>query len=136
VLVGAWERARVVAPASGFASLVADLPALRPHHLNAALQEAGRHERSFVPDAAGTGTTLLAALPGAAYAPAYGTASSHRHRLSGATPVSLPPDSPLRRDVDTLGDLGSASTRGVGPRTARLLDAVLGGDFRTGAASG
>jgi 2-phospho-L-lactate guanylyltransferase len=125
VLLEAWEHARTVAPRTAFASLVADLPGLRPQHLTAALVEAGRHERSFVPDAAGTGTTLLAVLPGAVYAPSYGTASARRHGLAGATPLSLPAGSPLRRDVDTLTDLGGASESGVGPRTVRLIGAAL-----------
>jgi 2-phospho-L-lactate guanylyltransferase len=134
VLGAARQVARAVAPTSAFASLVADLPALRPGDLAAALVEAGRHARSFVPDAAGTGTTLLAALPGAVYAPSYGTASAHRHRAGGATPLELPASSPLRRDVDTLTDFGRASASGVGPRTARLLGTVLGGPvcFRAG----
>jgi 2-phospho-L-lactate guanylyltransferase len=127
VLATARERVRAVAPTSGFASLVADLPALRPGDLAAALVEAGRHDRSFVPDADGTGTTLLAALPGAVYAPSYGLASSSRHRRGGAMPLALPSDSTLRRDVDTLTDLGRASADGVGLRTSRLLGTVLAG---------
>lgn len=126
VLTGAWEKARVDFPTSAFASVVADLPGLRPHDLTAALSQAGRHARSFVPDAAGTGTTLLAALPGARYAPAYGTASAHRHRLGGAMPLALPLGSGVRRDIDTVPDLGAASARWLGERTARLLSGVLG----------
>lgn len=124
VLSHAWEYARTFAPSAGFASLVADLPALGPRDLAAALAAAGRHARSFVPDAAGTGTTLLAALPGALYAPSYGAGSSQRHRMAGATPLALPAVSPLRGDVDTLADLVSAAGA-VGPRTARLLTAAL-----------
>jgi 2-phospho-L-lactate guanylyltransferase len=120
-LTAARERVRGEAPGAAFASLVADLPGLRPADLAAALAEAGRHDRSFVPDAAGTGTTLLAALPGAVYAPGYGRGSAERHRRSGAVPLALPPGSPLRRDVDTLADLRRAVPGGVGPRTARLL---------------
>lgn len=136
VLAGARERARMLAPSSGFASVVADLPGLRSHDLTAALGLAGRHDRSFVPDAAGTGTTVLAALPGAEYLPCYGAASAHRHGLGGATRLSLPAASPLRRDVDTLAELGAASVRGVGPRTADLIAAVLGVPSRTWSASG
>jgi 2-phospho-L-lactate guanylyltransferase len=125
VLGTARQLARAADPTAAFASLVADLPALRPGDLAAALVEAGQHPRSYVSDAAGTGTTLLAALPGAVYAPSYGAASSHRHRAGGATPLEVPASSPLRRDVDTLTDLGRASAGGVGPRTARLLGTVL-----------
>jgi 2-phospho-L-lactate guanylyltransferase len=122
-LTGAWCSVRMFAPTSGFASLVADLPALRPGDVAGALAVAGRHPRSFVPDAAGTGTTLLAALPGAVYEPAYGPASAERHRVAGVTPLALPADSPLRRDVDTVVDLGAA-VGGLGPRTTELLRAV------------
>lgn len=136
VLAGAWERARADLPTSAFASVVADLPGLRPHDLTAALDQAGQHARSFVADAAGTGTTLLAALPGAGYAPSYGTASAHRHRLSGATPLVLPPGSPVRRDVDTVPDLGGASSSWLGTRTSRLLAGVLGGPSGARVAAG
>jgi 2-phospho-L-lactate/phosphoenolpyruvate guanylyltransferase len=107
--------------------LTADLPALRPAELAAALRVAGGTAggaavpgRSFVVDAAGTGTTLLAAPPGAAPAPRFGSRSAAAHAASGARP--LPGDWPsLRRDVDTVADLIEAARLGLGPRTASLL---------------
>jgi 2-phospho-L-lactate guanylyltransferase len=129
VLVAARDRARAVAPTSGFASLVADLPGLRPEHVTEALGAAGRHPRSFVPDAAGSGTTLLAALPGGEYAPSYGSVSAARHRRAGATPLRLPPHSALRRDVDTLADLAAVATGGVGRHTSRVLGGLRQGSL-------
>jgi 2-phospho-L-lactate guanylyltransferase len=120
-LIAARDRVLAENPTAAFASLVADLPALRPADLTTALNEAGRHSRSFVPDASGTGTTLLAARPGAAYAPAYGRASAETHRRAGVMPLDLPRDSTLRADVDTVADLGRTARGGIGPRTARLL---------------
>lgn len=125
VLAAECSHVRAVSPGSGFASLMADVPALRSADLSEALARAGRHPRSFVADASGGGTTLLAALPGAPYVPAYGPASSEAHRLGGSTPLQLRRGTSLRRDVDTLGDLARASADGVGPHTSRLLGEVL-----------
>ena len=56
------RRAAELDPAAGVALLSADLPALRAGELTAALDAAaGQPPRRFVADAAGTGTTLLAA---------------------------------------------------------------------------
>jgi 2-phospho-L-lactate/phosphoenolpyruvate guanylyltransferase len=131
-LVAARDRVLADDPDAAFASLVADLPALRPADLATALTEAVGHPRSFVPDADGTGTTLLAALPGAVYAPAYGRASAESHRRSGAVPLDLPAGSTLRADIDTVADLGRTARGGIGPRTARLL--ALGPGRRAGGA--
>jgi 2-phospho-L-lactate/phosphoenolpyruvate guanylyltransferase len=110
-------RAARLAPADGVALLSADLPALRPAELAAALRAAAQHPRAFVPDAAGTGTTLLAARPGRPPHPAYGRDSAAAHRASGA--VELAGDWPsLRRDVDTTADLAVAAALGLGPATA------------------
>lgn len=60
-------------PAAAVAALNADLPALRPLELAAVLRAAARSPgRSFLADAAGIGTTLLAATAGTALAPAGG----------------------------------------------------------------
>jgi 2-phospho-L-lactate guanylyltransferase len=112
--------ARQIAPEDGVAVLSADLPALRPAELAAALAAAAATARAFVPDAAGTGTTLLAAGPGTALDPRYGPGSRADHRASGA--VELAGDWPsLRRDVDTAADLAAAAALGVGPATSRWL---------------
>ncbi|MBV8933404.1 MAG: 2-phospho-L-lactate guanylyltransferase, partial [Kutzneria sp.] len=97
-------------------ALQADLPALRPAELAAALAEAdGR--RVFCADRHGTGTTLLVAAPGAALDPRFGPDSARTHVASGAVP--LVGDWPsLRCDVDTAADLAVAARIGLGRRTA------------------
>jgi 2-phospho-L-lactate/phosphoenolpyruvate guanylyltransferase len=111
-------------PESGVAGLAGDLPALRPGELTAALDIAARQGRAFVPDAAGTGTTLYAAAPGAAFEPLFGPRSRDRHRAAGVAEVTLAEPAGLRRDVDTAEDLRIAAVIGVGPRTAALLSAA------------
>jgi 2-phospho-L-lactate guanylyltransferase len=103
------------------AALAADLPALRPDELARALAAAGRVAgRGFVPDAAGTGTTLLAAPPGVPLAPQFGPGSAVRHLATGA--YRLAGDWPsLRRDVDTAADLAAAGRLGLGAHTRALL---------------
>jgi 2-phospho-L-lactate guanylyltransferase len=107
-------------PGSGIGALAADLPALRPAELGLALGEAARWEHAFVPDAAGSGTTLYAARPGARFSPRFGPRSAERHRAAGAAELSLPGLASLRRDVDQPPDLSAASDLGVGPRTAAV----------------
>ena len=105
----------------GVAALGADLPALRSDELNAALAATERlATRAFVADAAGTGTTLLAAPAGWALDPAYGPGSASAHANGGATPLVDPWPS-LRQDVDTAADLAAARLLGLGPRTAALV---------------
>ena len=101
----------------GVALLSADLPALRPAELDAALAAAAGHEAAFVADARGTGTTLLATAPGRPVEPRYGRASAVAHRAAGA--VELSGDWPsLRHDVDTAADLRAAAELGLGPATS------------------
>ncbi|TDB72457.1 2-phospho-L-lactate guanylyltransferase [Micromonospora sp. KC721] len=103
------------------AGLTADLPALRPAELAAALRAAatGPAVRRFVPDAPGTGTVLLAAPPGVPLDPRFGVGSAAAHRASGALPLTGDWPS-LRRDVDTAADLAAAARLGLGPRSAAL----------------
>ncbi|SBV27412.1 2-phospho-L-lactate guanylyltransferase [Micromonospora krabiensis] len=103
------------------AALTADLPALRPDDLAAALRAAqdGPAVRRFVADAPGDGTVLLAAPPGTPLDPRFGVGSAAAHAASGA--LRLSGDWPsLRRDVDTAADLAAATALGLGPRTAAL----------------
>jgi len=108
-------------PGRGRAGLAGDLPALRPDELAAVLAEAGSQAASFVPDAAGTGTTLYAARPGAAFRPAFGLRSRDQHLAAGAVELGLPGLAGLRQDVDTPADLELAASIGLGPRTAAVL---------------
>ncbi|WP_309069598.1 2-phospho-L-lactate guanylyltransferase [Microbacterium sp.] len=103
------------------AALLGDLPALAPADLDAVLELAAAHERAFVADAEGTGTTLLTAGPGATLEPAFGADSAARHAASGFSPLPVAEDSTVRRDVDTAAQLRTASHLGLGPRTSALL---------------
>jgi 2-phospho-L-lactate guanylyltransferase len=109
-LNAALRRAAALAPPSlGVAALTADIPALRPSELAAALTASA--VRSFVPDLPGTGTVLLAAPAGVPLDPRFGAGSAAAHEASGA--VRLDGDWPtLRRDVDTADDLAAAYALG------------------------
>jgi 2-phospho-L-lactate guanylyltransferase len=104
-----------LAASLGIATVSADLPALRPADLDAALSQVPPEGRGFVVDVAGTGTTLLAAAAGVALSPAYGAGSRDVHLRSGA--VELPGAPGLRLDVDTPEDLAAALGLGVGAAT-------------------
>ncbi|NMH94939.1 2-phospho-L-lactate guanylyltransferase [Pseudonocardia bannensis] len=113
-------------PCAAVGALQADLPALRPAELDAAIERAaaifaaGPAPRAYCADAAGEGTTLLLCAPGSALQPCFGTDSAAHHERSGAYP--LQGDWPgLRRDVDTGEDLRRAADLGVGPRTREVL---------------
>jgi 2-phospho-L-lactate guanylyltransferase len=100
------------------AVLAGDLPALRPEQLDAAL--AAATGRSFVADAAGSGTVLLAAPPGVPLEPHFGIGSAVAHAASGAK--ALDGDWPgLRQDVDTPADLALVLALGAGQHTCALL---------------
>jgi len=102
----ALEHGAELAGGAAVAALSSDLPALRPAELAAALRAAEAAPRCFVPDAQGTGTTLLTAF-GTALRPAFGPGSARAHRDGGA--IALQGDWPgLVRDVDTESDLRAA----------------------------
>jgi 2-phospho-L-lactate/phosphoenolpyruvate guanylyltransferase len=109
----------------GVAALTADLPALRPAELTAALRAAAAgppRVRWFAADAPGTGTVLLLAPPGVPLDPRFGGLSAAAHAASGA--LALAEAGPtLRRDVDTGADLMAAAALGLGRYTAALLGA-------------
>jgi 2-phospho-L-lactate guanylyltransferase len=116
------ERTRERVPGAPVAALNGDLPALRPAELALVLREAVRaRKRAFLADAAGVGTTLLAAPPRVPLSPAFGGASRARHLASGAHEIALASVPSVRQDVDTAADLRAAHALGVGPRTAALL---------------
>jgi 2-phospho-L-lactate guanylyltransferase len=113
----ALEHGARSAAGPAVAALSSDLPALRPDELAAALLAAGTR-RSFVPDAQGTGTTLLTAV-GTDLRPHFGPGSAEAHRGSGA--VALVGRWPgLVRDVDTEADLRAALALGAGARTTAV----------------
>lgn len=114
-------------PELGVAALSADLPALRPAELGRALAAALAHPVSFVSDAEGTGTTLLAARPGEPFQPQFGHRSRAAHRAAGAVEITLDGLPTLHRDVDTEVDLVDARRLGVGPLTEALVSSLLDG---------
>ena len=114
-------QAAAARPGAAVGTLAADLPALRPSELTAALRTAALHDRGFVRDAHGTGTTLLLARVPGDLRPMFGPGSAARHEASGAHELAGQTLSSLRRDVDTADDLDLALRLGVGPRTRRLL---------------
>ncbi|MFD7133198.1 2-phospho-L-lactate guanylyltransferase [Streptomyces sp. NPDC059894] len=112
-------------PEGAIAALNADLPALRPQELTRVLEAAAQFPRSFLPDAAAIGTTLLAVARGRELLPAFGTDSRARHRASGAVELRLDAVDSVRQDVDTGDDLRAALALGVGPRTATAAARLL-----------
>ncbi len=114
----ALAHAAAAAGGGPLAALAGDLPALRGAELAAAL--AAATIRGYVPDAAGTGTTLLAAPAGCRLEPRFGPDSARAHANSGAVELTGAGPS-LRRDVDTPADLAAAVRLGIGRRTSALL---------------
>lgn len=114
-------RARRRAPDHGVGVLLGDLPALRAADLDDALGQAARHPLGFVADAAGTGTTLLTALPGLPVGPAFGPGSASAHQARGHVRLVVGRGTGLAHDVDVRADLEAALALGVGPRTRRAL---------------
>ena len=110
--------------------LQADLPALRPDDLTAAV-EAAAGSRAIVADHSGAGTTtLIVPGRGAELGPRFGPWSAREHQLGGA--IALTGDWPgMRYDVDTPDDLRHAHRLGVGPVTAALLAALDESDWNT-----
>jgi 2-phospho-L-lactate guanylyltransferase len=98
-------------------AVCADLPALQPGDLDAALAEVSGP--AFVADREGTGTTLYTA-PYDAFDPHFGRRSRQAHLDSGAREVTLAGKS-LRLDVDDATALAAAEMLGVGAHTRLAL---------------
>lgn len=111
----------VLDPGLPTAVLLGDLPALQPDELSRALAAAHEHDRAFVPDAEGIGTTLIVARAGLSHAARFGAASAARHRAEGYVELELPPLSGLRRDIDTREQLEAAASLVLGARTRALV---------------
>lgn len=128
----AIARSAVDRPGQPLAVLLPDLPSLRARSLTGALMlSAQSRSPSFVPDARGLGTTLLAAPAPRLLRPLFGPASAAQHWASGARVIAV--DAPdLRRDVDTLDDLDRAVDLGVGLCTCAAMERHgVGGRVRT-----
>lgn len=109
-------------PGLGRVAVVGDLPALTPGAMREVLAGAAGAARSFVPDLAGTGTTMLAATSGP-LAPRFGPGSAARHATDA---VALPAAAEARHDVDVPEDLTPPVAAGFGPATRAALAAVHG----------
>lgn len=105
------------------AALPGDLPYLRSSEVDVVLERAASVPRAVVGDRTASGTTLLTALAGVELEPRYGPGSLGQHLDAGATQLSVPAWSGIRRDVDRQGDL--ALTPSLGRRTSALLEREL-----------
>ncbi len=112
--------ARTRFPRANLLVLTGDLPALTPADVEHALALAAGHQRSMVPDAAGTGTTTLLALAGVPVDPRFGPGSRAAHEAAGHVPLEIPPATGIRSDVDTAADLLVAERLGLGAYTRPL----------------
>lgn len=113
-------------PDLAVALLTADLPALRVQELSLALERAAGHQRAFVGDASGTGTTLLCTAKGIEPDPLFGVRSRAAHASAGAIELTGRELARLRCDVDTEVDLWLCAALGVGPHTSAVLGRVPG----------
>lgn len=93
------------------AALPADLAALAPAELSVALAMAATVPRAVIPDAAGTGSTLVTARAGTPWASAYGPDSFAQHVALGCRPLPVRATSGLRWDLDTPDDLAGLMPR-------------------------
>ena len=116
---GLATATELAAPGRGVAILLGDLPALSSAELDAALATAAAHQLAMVPDADGTGTTLVTAADGAAHSPAFGAGSRAAHLANGYVELEVGAASGLRTDVDTPEQLAALEGR-LGPRTTAL----------------
>jgi 2-phospho-L-lactate guanylyltransferase len=126
--------APAVPPGMGVAAIAADLPALQPDALADLLAASSEAGVAVVADAAGRGTTLLAATGVDRFRPEFGPDSRARHVAGGAVDLTDTAGPSLRCDVDTLADLAGAHALGLGPESSRvvrhrgLLDAAVRAD--------
>jgi 2-phospho-L-lactate guanylyltransferase len=105
------------------AFLLGDIPALTATALDLALELAATYETSFIVDAAGTGTTLLASSS-PTITTHFGANSAALHVAAGYTPLAPVPVA-LTCDVDTVADLHRAAALGLGERTAHVYNDLL-----------
>lgn len=118
----AWALSALGDARSQCTILAADLPFVSSVEIEYALELASQHERSFVSDSAGSGTTLLAMNHTPGFTPAFGEDSRSAHEALGCVELLIPQTSGLRRDVDTLDQL-NADHSGIGEFTASVLGA-------------
>lgn len=122
-----WSMAR--RPSSPAVVVPSDLPALTVAALSGALEMMFAYARSFVPDSAGTGTTMLSARRPADLSPVYGPQSARSHTLAGHRAVPEV-DVRARHDVDTAQDLTKAGLLGLRPHTSDVVASEWRGNHR------
>lgn len=115
------QAARALWPGAPVAVLTADLPALTADVLQTALEEAGKFPKAMVADKDAVGTAMITALDATDLTPRFGLESARSHVAAGHVDLSLPTDSSLRLDVDTVADLARARELGLGPATLAAL---------------
>lgn len=120
IALGLETAADFAEPGRGTAVLLGDLPALTAAELGAALEAARSYDRAMVPDADGTGTTLITAGDGQSHAPAFGAGSAAAHLAAGYVALDVEMASGLRSDVDTLEAVTALGAR-LGARTAAAI---------------
>lgn len=112
--------------ASVVMAVVGDLPALTPASVRRILAASQDHQRSFVPDSSGIGTTMLISR-GVDLDPRFQGRSAAAHRTSGAVGLRFdPPVTDAQLDVDTEVDLATARHLRLGPATSALFDPQTG----------
>lgn len=110
-------------PRPPIAIVTGDLPCLDSKSLAKVLKKAWAHDRSFVPDHTGLGTTMLCIKDPSKTPidPRFGVNSAQAHEASGAVRLNRVPLR-ARLDVDTAADLERARKLGVGIETAKVLE--------------
>ncbi|MFL6176478.1 MAG: 2-phospho-L-lactate guanylyltransferase [Ornithinibacter sp.] len=107
--------------AGAVAVVLGDHPALRPEEVRAALDAAGAHPASVVPDADAGGTALLTLPATGVVRTAFGPGSAAAHERLGFVRLDL--DLPgLRVDVDDAASLAAAVGLGLGTSSRAALE--------------
>jgi 2-phospho-L-lactate guanylyltransferase len=111
-------------PAAPAAALVSDLPTLTGEAVTTALALAADHRASFIPDAGGSGTTMVASTEPGSLVTAFGPASARRHAELGLMSL-FEADARIRRDVDDTTHLEAADALGLGRHTQDVVTSLL-----------
>ncbi|MDQ1730662.1 MAG: 2-phospho-L-lactate/phosphoenolpyruvate guanylyltransferase [Pseudonocardiales bacterium] len=119
-LNAAYRRGRdmVVAEGDGpLTLLMADLAFIRPHDLALALEAVPPNGSAVVRDAAGQGTTMLAARRASEVVPQFGGRSFARHLAGGAVDITAHAETGLRADVDDVSAFSTPPSALAGSAT-------------------
>ncbi|WP_426243323.1 2-phospho-L-lactate guanylyltransferase [Nocardioides sp. LHG3406-4] len=119
------EQVAAEVPQSGRLVVPGDLPACSSVQMDELVAQVAQVARSFLRDAHGAGTTVLAARDNTLLSPQYGRSSARQHLSTGAHPLDAARFPSVTRDVDTMTDLYAALRLGVG-RATRTVTRDLG----------